>query len=58
MTDEERAERMKAYDGRYGEAEPAGDPDNDDAYAPGTAKDIQIMSGHLRAQGQSGATGG
>jgi hypothetical protein len=56
MTENERSERMKNYDGRYGEAEPAGDPDNDTAYESGTAKDIDHMSGHLRAQGQSGPT--
>ncbi|WP_163507520.1 hypothetical protein [Fodinicola acaciae] len=53
MTDEERAERMKTYDGRYGDAEPAGDPDNDDAYAPGTAKDIERLSENLRAAGHA-----
>lgn len=54
MSEQEATEPMKNYDGRYGEAEPAGDPDNDETYTPGTAKDIQIISGHLRAQGQSG----
>jgi hypothetical protein len=56
MGEHEASERMKNYDGRYGDAEPAGDPDNDEAYAPGTAKDMDLMSGHLRAQGQSGPT--
>jgi hypothetical protein len=51
---EPESQTMSDYDGRYGEAEPAGDPDNDDAYAPGTAKDIAVTAAHAKAQGTSG----
>ena len=49
-----RAKATSEYDGRYGESEPAGDPDNDDAYAAGTAKDVDVAASHVKSQGQSG----
>lgn len=51
---EPEPQATRDYDGRYGEAEPAGDPDHDDAYAAGTADDIAVNSAHLKAQGTSG----
>ncbi|WP_163510555.1 hypothetical protein [Fodinicola acaciae] len=60
MTDE-RVEESKAeegrYDGRYGAAEPAGDPDNDNVHVPGMLENFQTVFGRHRAQGQSDADG-
>ncbi|GAA1698287.1 hypothetical protein GCM10009765_54630 [Fodinicola feengrottensis] len=51
---EPAGQRLTDYDGRYGEAEPAGEPDQDEAYAPETRQEIRVMASHYKAQGTSG----